>query len=152
ARAADPASNAKWVDRAMVGIAWASRCPCGGRRPRRAKPPRSGDLGRASFFLHDLIEGLTVFYHAKFAPRALLDRIEARFEIAHIGLQGCVALGKLGVLPSLFFDYGAQAPHFEHTALPPPQLVLGKQQQNDQNTKQPAHTSAVLMPRLIARP
>ena len=69
---------------------------------------------------HDLEKYFVMFDHAQLAAGALFDGFGALFEVAHFGIERCVA--HLGLLVDFLLrvDLPVYVPHFQPTAFAQP--------------------------------
>src|SRR6185295_15016243 len=96
---------------------------------------------RDRLFFDQLEEDLVLPDHSQFAPRTLLDRIEADLEVAHLGVQRLVPRLELAVHLALHPDLSLDLPHAQPAAFAQPEGILVEQYQTRQGEGQEPHRS-----------
>ena len=71
--------------------------------------------------------------------RALLDRLEAGLQVAHVGVERLVARLELRVRLALRRELPVELAHLQPAALAEPHRVLQRDDQGDEDESEPAH-------------
>jgi hypothetical protein len=89
--------------------------------------------------LRHLDENLAFLDHAQLVAGALLDRLVARLEVAHLGIERGIALFQLLVDLALRLQLAVVIPDAEPAALAQPQRILQQGDEDDQHQRRPVH-------------
>ncbi len=121
---------------------------CGVARGWRSPVPRPPS--RAARSLAELEEDLVLPHHAELRARALLDRLVAALEVAHVGVERIVARLQPRVSIPLRRELPVELAHLQPAALAEPHRILQRGDQRDEGESEPAQggaTSAGRRPR-----
>lgn len=89
-------------------------------------------------FYH-LKEDLIAFDHAELAASSLLDRLEADFQILHLGFQRRITFAKAPIDLALGIDLLVDLPHSEPAPFAEPQRVLDQQHEHCKHQRELFH-------------
>src|SRR6185436_11515687 len=88
---------------------------------------------------NDLKKNLVAADEAELVARALLDRLGAGLQVAHLGIEGAVAPLELRVLRLLGLELVLQAPRGEPASLAEPERILDQHDEGDDRGAEELH-------------
>ena len=102
--------------------------------------------------LAELEEDLVLLHHAELRARALLDRLEAGLEIAHVGVERVVARLEPGVRLLLRRELPVEFAHLQPPALAEPHRILQRRDRAAMKARASQRTSIYLSWKNAPRP